>query len=126
MLRRIDENEQLQHNAADKTKSKWRRRTISAMLAKAPDDLIISALNKWRTLRVDLHAMKQRSKEIKRKKLCIGQSSEQQRLRDYRFHKRNIARISNMVKWPGITSRNQYSCNTITATCTFSSDKRQQ
>lgn len=96
---------------------KWVRRTAQSILLDLDYGTVAIAQRCERIHRLEVHRLKLRSTLISHASFNLNSISEQEALENYRFRKRDVVRISEMMAWNGKTERNEYRCHPLTSAC---------
>lgn len=92
---------------------------MEAILLDLDTDIVLYTLAMESVEHREYTLMRQRSERVRQMTFNLDSISDHQCLTDYRFTKADIRRIANLVNWPEITTRNQYRCDRLLATCIF-------
>lgn len=100
-------------------RSLWRRRLHTAVVHDL-DDIFVRAAATF-IIREDreISKLKLRTRHVQSVYFNINILSDQQCLGDFRFKKQDIGSLCERVGWSGVSHRNEYSCDQITAFCSF-------
>lgn len=96
---------------------KWRRRVQQAILLDLDDSIVAYAQRIQHKYHQDARRLMFRSRLITSVQFNLNALSERECVENFRFKKRDVGRISEMVGWVGVSERNQYRCDPVVATC---------
>lgn len=97
----------------------WQTRATEALLLELPEQIVLFAAHKAQKEHSNINLILHRSRYLRSTMFNLNALSEMQSLRDFRFKKADVGRLCEMIDWNGPTTRNQYNCHPLTATCLF-------
>lgn len=99
--------------------SLWQHRVLLAVALDVDEVLVTVALDRVRRERRNIDRLKIRTRQVQGVYLNLNALSDYQCLKDFRFRKADIGGLCERFSWPGISARNEYRCDRVTAMCSF-------
>lgn len=95
----------------------WKMKAQQAFILDLPDVVVLTSVNRANREHRQVKILLQRRKHVQTSTFNLNAYSEQQCLRDFRFKATDIGRLAFRLAFPGRTSRNDYICDSVCATC---------
>lgn len=94
----------------------WKRRTLQAIQLNLHEELMQYAANKVSEYHQQIAHLIRRSSLIHSVAFNLNAISNKKCLADYRFLKKNVVMLASLIRWDGVTKRNDYKRSSTTAT----------
>ena len=83
------------------------------------DNVVLNALEKAKEEEDNLERMTSCKITVQSVRLNLNSFSEYQLMKDFRFLLPGVRKISDKLRWPGVTTRNSYVCDQLIACALF-------
>lgn len=106
-------------NGCRRRRTIWRRRAEQGILFDIPNEIVLKATTRANDEHKNVMLMRLRTRHVRTSAFNLNLASDHECLVLYRFKKRDIGRIAEMIDFLGVTIRNIYRCTPVQATCVF-------
>lgn len=96
---------------------RWQAVAMLALENDLGDEIVTTAVSKAKKDHDNVCDIMRRSAEVSSIVFNINACSDAQLFLDFRFKAAEIGKLTDVISWSGITERNRYACDPITATC---------
>ena len=97
----------------------WKSRALLVFALDLDELLLRFSVNRAHQEYSNIERLKIRTRHVRSVYFNLNVLSDHQCLTDFRFKKKDIGLLCEMVDWPGVTVRNEYRCDRVTAICSF-------
>ena len=97
----------------------WQERALLALVLEVNDDLVRFDIDRAKEEHENIEKIKLRTRHVRGVYFNLNALSDHQGLKDFRFKKYDIGVLCERFDWPGVSARNKYRSDRITAMCYF-------